>query len=144
MLRSGTIRSSANDTRLSDRELRKVDTEGVELEKQLETWRTEEEERGDELEDNFACAICFEVQADEPLTALLEPCGHRVHMTCWHKTKRLLVQNCMKAKKVARVQRELRGLVVEPVTTADFVRCPRCQGSVNSAADLSGMGTAIE
>jgi uncharacterized C2H2 Zn-finger protein len=44
---------------------------------------------------------------------------------------------------VARIQREL-GRVVEPVKTADFLRCPRCQGSVNSAADLSGMGTACE
>ena len=44
MLRSGKQRSSANDTPLSDHELRKLEADGVVLEQKLETLRKQQEE----------------------------------------------------------------------------------------------------
>ena len=74
MLRSGKLRSAANDTTLSDRELRKLEADGVVIEQKLETLRKQQEEREENLmEDVFTCCVCFGVQADEPLDTLIGP-----------------------------------------------------------------------
>ena len=65
---------SANDTVLSDRALRRVEADGVVLEHNLETLRKQHDECEEDLEHVFTCSICFDVQADEPLDALVEPC----------------------------------------------------------------------
>ena len=50
MLRSGKQRN-INDTTLSDRELRKVEADGVVLEQKLETLREQQEEREEDLKE---------------------------------------------------------------------------------------------
>ena len=55
----------------------------------------------------FTCTICLRVQADEPLDALIEPCGHRFHKECWHETHKALTRNHQSAVRLATVQQEL-------------------------------------
>jgi hypothetical protein len=145
MLRSGKLRSAANDTTLSDRELRKVEADGIVLEEKLNTVRKQQDDRAEDLmEYIFTCCICLEVQADAPLDALLGPCGHRVHAGCWHETQQVLTRNYMSAKRVAKVRLDLGLPVVEQPAEADYVRCPHCRVSVDWVADLTGMGVPVE
>tara|TARA_B110000046_G_C12891063_1_gene354361 strand:+ start:424 stop:897 length:474 start_codon:yes stop_codon:yes gene_type:complete len=145
MLRSGKLRSASNDTTLSDRELRKVEADGIVLEEKLNTVRKQQDDRAEDLiEYIFTCCICLEVQADAPLDALLGPCGHRFHAGCWHETHQVLTRNYKIAKRDANVRRDLGLPVVEQPTEADYVRCPRCRVSVDWVADLTDMGVPVE
>ena len=66
MLRSGTRRSAANDTTLSDRELRKVEVDGVVLEQKLEALRKQQEERADALMEHVSpLSPCSQVQCSQ-------------------------------------------------------------------------------
>ena len=144
MLRSGKQRS-ANDTTLSDRELRKVEADGVVLEQKLETLREQQEEREEDLKEYvFTCTICYGLQADEPLDALLGPCGHRFHAGCWELTRKTLKSNYKRAQKRAKMQKDLGVPDAQQPIKADFIRCPRCLVSVDWVADLTGMGAPGE
>ena len=74
----------------------------------------------------FTCSICLGVQADEPLDALLGPCGHRFHAGCWYETQETLTRNYRCAVRRAKVQRELGVADVQQPIKADYMRCPRC------------------
>ena len=134
---------SANDTVLSDRALRRVEADGVVLEQKLAALRKELEERAEDLEQAFTCVICYEVQAEEPLDALVEPCGHRFHVNCWKETIKTFSRNYRSARTHAK---ELRGLGrdVQMPAKRDFNRCPACLVPVEFVTDLTGMGAPGE
>ena len=144
MLRGGKRRLSANDTILSDHALRKVEDENNALEQERETLRKEEETREKNLLENFTCPICFEVQGDEPLDVLIEPCGHRYHTVCWRDTHRLLTRNFQKARRTARVKMALGVADVELPLKSDFVCCQSCFKPIDWVVDLSEMGVPGE
>ena len=134
---------SANDTVLSDRALRRVEADGVVLEHNLETLRKQHDEREEELGQGFTCSICFGVQADAPLDALVEPCGHRFHIECFKETIQMFTRNYRSAWRTAKVQKDL-GRDVQMPLKRDFIRCPRCLVSVDCVTDLTGMGAPCE
>ena len=134
---------SANDTVLSDRALRRVEADGVVLEHNLETLRKQHDEREEDLQHAFTCSICCTIQADEPLDALVEPCGHRFHVECWQGTLQTLTRNYKSARRTAKVRKDL-GFDVQMPLKRDFIRCPRCLVSVDCVTDLTGMGAPCE
>lgn len=138
MLRGGKRRSSGNDTTLSDRELRKVEVASAELEQNLEDLRAKHEQREENLIDVMTCVICLETHFEEPMNMLFEPCGHRVHVSCWINAQKLSMNNYRRAQKMANMQKNL-GQQVDVPHMRDFMRCPRCQAPFQVATDLSGM-----
>ena len=115
-----------------------MEAEGVVIEHSLENLRKQHDERKEDLERDFMCCICFGIQAEEPLDALVEPCGHRFHVQCWCETGRTLMANFKRALKTARVRADL-GHDVQLPLRCDFIRCPRCLVSVDHFTDLTGM-----